>query len=88
MKMCEILAQLEAPVLVARCALDTPAHINEAKKVLRQGFQNQLDQKGFSFIELLSNCPTNWGMSAEKTIAWMQEHTMKTFPLGVFKAKE
>ena len=88
MKMCEILSQLEAPVFIARCGLDTPAHINEAKKALRKGFQNQLDKKGFSFIELMSNCPTNWGMSAEKTIQWMQENTLKTFPLGVFKEKE
>lgn len=88
MKMCEILSQLEAPVFIARCALDTPAHIREAKKALRQGFQNQIDKKGFSFIELMSNCPTNWGMSAEESIKWMEENTLKTFPLGVFKTKE
>ena len=88
MKMCEILSQLEAPVFIARCGLDTPAHIKEAKRALRKGFQNQLENKGFSFIELMSNCPTNWGMSAEKTIQWMQENTLKTFPLGVFKEKE
>lgn len=88
MKMCEILSQLEAPVFIARCGLDTLAHIKEAKRALRKGFQNQLENKGFSFIELMSNCPTNWGMSAEKTIQWMQENTLKTFPLGVFKEKE
>lgn len=88
MKMCEILSQLEAPAFIARCALDSPAHINEAKKALRKGFENQLNNKGFSFIELMSNCPTNWGMSAEKTIEWMRENTLKEFPLGVFKDKE
>lgn len=88
MKMCEILSQLEAPALIARCAMDSPAHIMEAKKVLKKGFENQIAGKGFSFIELMSNCPTNWGMSAEKTIAWMQENTLKEFPLGIFRDKE
>lgn len=88
MKMCEILSQLEAPAFIARCALDSPAHITEAKKALKKGFENQLADKGFSFIELMSNCPTNWGMSAEKTIEWMRENTLKTFPLGIFRDKE
>lgn len=88
MKMCEILSQLEAPVFIARCAMDSPAHILEAKKALRKGFENQLNNRGFSFIELMSNCPTNWGMSAEKSIEWMRENTLKEFPLGVFKDKE
>lgn len=88
MHMCEILSQLSAPVYIARCSLDTPANIRQAKKALKQGFVNQLEGRGFSFIELMSNCPTNWGLSAESSVDWMREHTLKEFPLGEFKNGE
>ena len=85
MHICEILNQLEAPIYIERCALDSPAHVQAAKKAIRKGFQNQLDKKGFSFIELLSNCPTNWGMSPVKSLEFMRNETMKEFPLGVIR---
>ena len=52
---------------------------------IKKGIQNQIDGKGYSFIEILSNCPTNWGMSPLKTMDFIHEQTMKQFPLGVFK---
>ena len=85
MHMCEIISQLTAPRYVARFALDSPANINKAKKGLRRAFDIQLAGGGFSFVELLSNCPTNWGLSAVKSLEWMREHSMKEFPLGEFK---
>ncbi|MBR7147641.1 MAG: MFS transporter, partial [Firmicutes bacterium] len=85
MHMCEILNQLTAPVYIERCALDSPAHVLAAEKAIRKGFKNQLENKGFSFIELLSNCPTNWGMSPVKSLEFMRNETMKEFPLGVFR---
>ena len=85
MHMCEILNQLKAPVYIERCALDSPAHVLAAEKAIRKGFKNQLENKGFSFIELLSNCPTNWGMSPVKSLEFMRNETMKEFPLGVFR---
>ena len=83
--MSELISQLKAPVYVERCALNSPQNILKAKKAIRKGFEIQLSGKGFSFIELLSNCPTNWGMSPEETLKWMEENTMKEFPIGVYK---
>ena len=88
MHMCEIINSLTAPYYIERCSLDSPQNIKKAKAAIRKGFQNQLSGKGFSFIELMSNCPTNWSMSAEKTIEYMREHTLKEFPLGVFRSGE
>lgn len=88
MNMCEIIAQLKAPVYVARFALNTPQNIIKAKKGLRKAFQLQMDNIGFTFIELLSNCPTNWGMSPEDSLEWMQNNSIKQFPLGEFKVPE
>ena len=85
MHMSELISQLKAPVYVERCALNSPQNILKAKKAIRKGFEIQLSGKGFSFIELLSNCPTNWGMSPEETLKWMEENTMKEFPIGVYK---
>lgn len=85
MHMCEIINQLTAPVYIERCALDSPAHVLAAEKAIRKGFRNQLEHKGFSFIELLSNCPTNWGMSPVKSLEFMRNETMKEFPLGAFR---
>lgn len=86
--MSEIISQLEAPVYVARFAVDTPANINRAKVGIKKAFELQVEGKGFSFIEILSNCPTNWGMKPLETIDYMQNNTMKQFPLGVFKEPE
>lgn len=85
MHMCEIISALEAPVYIERCALDSPQHILAAKKAIKKAFQNELDGKGFSFIELLSNCPTNWGLSPAKSIEYMRQYTMKEFPIGVYR---
>ena len=81
----EMIAGLTAPVFVGRFAVDTAAHVNQAKAAIKKGIQNQIDGKGYSFIEILSNCPTNWGMSPLKTMDFIHEQTMKQFPLGVFK---
>lgn len=88
MLMCELVSQLEAPRFVARYALDTPGHVTKAKKGLRKAFEIQMRGEGFTFIELISNCPTNWGMSPVKTLQYMKENNMKVFPQGVFKDVE
>ncbi|MCQ2560745.1 MAG: thiamine pyrophosphate-dependent enzyme [Clostridia bacterium] len=85
MHMCEILNELKAPYYIQRCAMDSPAHVREAKKAIRKGLENQMNGKGFSFIELMSNCPTNWSMSAEKSIEYMREYTLKEFQIGVYR---
>ena len=64
------------------------ANILKAKKGIRKAFEMQMAGKGFTFVELLSNCPTNWGMPALECLDWMRENTMKVFPLGVFRDGE
>ena len=88
MKMCELISVLEAPVFVARYALNTPKGIIDAKKGIRKAFEMQLRGEGFTFIELLTNCPTNWGMSPLDTLEHMNTNTIPYFVPGVYKDKE
>ncbi len=62
-------------------------NIRKAKAGIKKAMQNQVEGLGFSFVELLTNCPTNWHMSPVKTLEFMEEHTMKYFPCGVFVDK-
>lgn len=86
--MCEILSTLKAPSYIARCALNTPANIRKAKESIMTAFRYQLEGKAFSFVELLTNCPTNWGMAPLDTLKFMEENTIPAFPLGVFRDVE
>ena len=88
MKMCEIISQLEAPSFVARYALNTPKGVNEARKGIKKAFERQLEGKGFTFIELLMNCPTNWGMTPLQSLDYMESTTVPFFKPGVYKDKE
>ena len=56
-----------------------------AKKAIRKAFKNQIDGSGFSLVEVLSLCPTDWGMTPEQALSWVREHMMSYYPLGVFK---
>lgn len=85
MHMCELINQFKAPVYIERCSLDSPKNILKAKKAIKKAFEYQLANKGFSFVELLSTCPTNWGLSPQKSVEWVREHTMKEYELGVFR---
>lgn len=87
MKMCELISTLEAPYFVARYALNDPKGVIEARKGITKAFQYQLEGKGFTFIELLTNCPTNWGLSPLKTIDYMNSNTIPYFVPGVYKDK-
>ena len=84
MKMCEIISQLEAPSFVARYALNTPKGVNEARKGIKKAFERQLEGKGFTFIELLMNCPTNWGMTPLQSLDYMESTTVPFFKPGVY----
>jgi len=84
----ELLATLESPAYLARVALNSPARVKQARKAIRKAFEMQLNQVGFSMVEVLSACPTNWRMSPVKANQWIEEEMMRYFPLGVFKEKE
>ena len=85
MHMCEILNQLEAPVFLARTSCNNPANVNKTKKYIRKAFQNELDGKGFSMVEVVTSCPTNWGMDALSALDFLEEKMLAEFPLGVLR---
>ncbi len=89
-KVCELLAGLDGPYYLERCAVNTPRNIIKTKKALKTAFQNQIDNKGFSLIEILSMCPTGWGITPVQAKKWLDEVMMKYFPLAEYRnrAKE
>ncbi len=84
-KMAEVMAELTGTTFVARVAVDNPKNLMRAKKVLRRAFETQIKGKGFSFVEFLSACPTNWKMSPERATRRIGEEMVPYFPLGIFK---
>ena len=88
LKMCELISVLEAPAFVARYALNSPKGVMDAKKGIKKAFEYQLAGKGFTFIELLTNCPTNWGMAPLDTLDYMTSNTIPYFTPGIYKDKE
>lgn len=85
MHMCEILDQLTAPAYLERTSCNTPANVIKTKKAIRKAFQNQLDGKGFSMVEIVTSCPTNWGLDALKALDYIEEKMLPQFPLGVIR---
>ena len=84
-KMSEILALLKGAVYIERTAVNSPANIRKTKKAIRKAFQTQIDDLGFSLVEILSPCPTNWKMSPVEAWQWIDKEMTKEFPLGVIK---
>jgi 2-oxoglutarate ferredoxin oxidoreductase subunit beta len=87
-RMSELLASLRTPGFVARVAVHTPIHTVEAKRIIKQAFQNQLDNRCYSFVEVLSTCPTNWGLSPKEADKWLGRDMVDYYPLGVFKTPD
>ena len=87
-RMAEMLSTLEGTSYVARMALDTPGNILRARKMVFTAFDMQIRNMGFSFVELLATCPTNWGLSPSDSIRRVKEELVPYFPLGIFKEKE
>lgn len=85
LKMSEILSMLPGVKYIERCAVNTPANIVKAKRAIKKAFQYQIDGIGFSMIEILSQCPTNWKMNPIEACKWIDEVMVKEYPLGVLK---
>ncbi|WP_428066511.1 thiamine pyrophosphate-dependent enzyme [Candidatus Proelusimicrobium volucris] len=81
----EMLSQLKSAKYIERVSVDTPQNVMNAKKAIKKAFQNQIDGVGFSFVEVLSICPTNWGVEPLKALEFLREKMMPQYPLGVFK---
>ena len=88
MHIAEMLAQLKTPYFVVRTAVDTPQNVIKTRKYIKQAFQNQIDGKGFSIVEIVTSCPTNWGYDAKGALTFLREKMFEEFPLGVYKDKD
>jgi len=86
-RICEMLATLDGTALAQRVSVDSVPHIREAKKAIRKAFEIQKDKKGFAIVEVLSTCPTNWGLSPIEAIDRLRNECIPYYPLGVFKDK-
>ncbi len=84
-KVCEMLSNVDGAAYLERVAVNNVKNIRNAKKAIKKAFQNQIDGKGFSLVEVLSTCPTNWGMSPEKALTWLEDNMLPYYPLGVYK---
>ena len=80
-RICEMLSYLE------RVAVNNVKNVRNAKKAIKKAFERQVEGKGFSLIEVISSCPTNWGMTPEKALQWVDEKMIPYYPLGVYKDK-
>ena len=86
-KMCEMLSQLDGASYLERVAVNNVKNVKNAKKAILKAFRNQVEGKGFSLIEVISTCPTNWGMTPDKALAWVDDKMIPYYPLGVYKDK-
>lgn len=84
-RMSEILALVKGTVYIERVAVNSPVNIRKTKKAIRKAFQVQIDGLGFSLVEILSPCPTNWKMNPLESWQWIDKEMVKEFPLGVIK---
>ncbi len=86
-RVCEMLSELEGPSYIERVAVNDVKNVKSAKRAIKKAFQNQVEGKGFSLIEVVSTCPTNWGMTPQKALEWLKENMLAYYPLGVYKDK-
>ena len=84
-RVCEMLSTLDGVALAQRVTVDCLKNINVAKKAIKKAFQNQIDGKGYSIVEVLSTCPTNWGLTPLEALDWLRDNLIPYYPLGVYK---
>ena len=84
-RVCELLSTLSGTALAQRVTVDSVAHVREAKKAIKKGFENQINKRGYSIIEVVSTCPTNWGLSPKEAMNWLRDNMLPYYPLGVYK---
>lgn len=84
-RVCEMLATLDGTALAQRVSVDSVPHIREAKKAIAKAFDNQKEGRGFSIVEVLSTCPTNWGLSPTEALDRLRNDMIPYYPLGIYK---
>ena len=84
-KVCEMLSQLDGPEYLERVAVNSVKNVRAAKKAILKAFKNQVEGKGFSLVEVISACPTNWGKTPKEALQWIDDAMIPYYPLGVYK---
>ncbi|HOP73791.1 MAG TPA: thiamine pyrophosphate-dependent enzyme [Bacillota bacterium] len=87
-QVCEMLNTLKAPAFIARVSVHDPKNVMKAKEAIKKAFEYQVNGKGFSLVEVLSTCPTNWGMTPVEALKWLENNMVPVFPLGTFRSLE
>jgi 2-oxoglutarate ferredoxin oxidoreductase subunit beta len=85
LRVCEMLSTLDGPAYIERVSVDSPKNVLAAKKAVQKAFKNQIEGRGFSLVEALSMCPTDWGLTPSQAVEWVRNSMMKYYPLGVYK---
>lgn len=88
LRVSEMLATITSAVFVERVSVDTPGNVRKAKAAIKKAFQIQIEGKGFGIVEVLSTCPTNWGMTPVDSLKWLQDNMMPYYPMGNFRKPE
>ncbi len=88
LKICEMLSTLDGPAFLERVAVNNPGNVRKAKKAIKKAFELQIAKKGFTLIEVLSTCPTNWGMSPREADKWVEREMIPYYPLGIRKTPD
>ncbi len=88
LRVCELLAALQGPAYISRVAVSNPRRVREAKRALRKAFQAQEKELGFSLVEVLSTCPTRWGMPPQKALQWVEDNMVPYYPIQEFVVAE
>ena len=81
----EMLATLNGPAYIERVSVHDVPHIKKAKAAIKKAFQLQMEGRGFTLVEVLSTCPTNWGKTPKEAFEWLKSDMLPTYPLGVYK---
>ena len=84
-RVCELLSSLDGVALAQRVTVDNVKHVREAKKAIKKAFQYQIEGRGYSIVEVVSTCPTNWGLSPADALQWLRDNMLPYYPLGVYK---
>jgi 2-oxoglutarate ferredoxin oxidoreductase subunit beta len=84
-RVCEMLATLDGVALAQRVSVDNVKNVRAAKKAILKAFKYQIEGRGYTIIEVLCTCPTNWGLSVKDSIEWLKGNMMPYYPLGVLK---
>ena len=88
LKVSEMISTIDGAKFVERVSVDSPGNIRKANKAIKKAFELQINGEGFGIVEVLSTCPTNWGMTPTDSLDWLRDNMMPYYPLGNFRSTE